>query len=210
MSQYNDYIWSELYNFIGNEYGVAGLMGNLQAESGNIPYRLQGDFSPDYSRSITYTNDVNSGTISRSEFISDSKGYGLAQWTFSTRKDALYDMYVNGGYSSIGDVRLAVDYLIYELSNDYAYIMPTLRNATSIREASDIVLHEFENPQHQEPEVERERARLSTIIYNEQSGGEPWPVPPIPVPPEPPTPTVAGWVYGAVSDLIRRKVIYNH
>jgi hypothetical protein len=88
--------------------------------------------------------------------------------------------------------------------------MPTLRNATSIREASDIVLHEFENPQHQEPEVERERARLSTIIYNEQSGGEPWPVPPIPVPPEPPTPIIAGWVYGAVSDLIRRKVIYNH
>ena len=210
MSEYNDYVWAELYNFIGNEYGVAGLMGNLQAESGIIPYRLQGDFTVDYTKSITYTNAVNNGDITRSEFINDAKGYGLAQWTYYTRKDALYDMYINGSYSSIGDVRLAVDYLIYELSTDYAYIMPTLRNATSIREASDIVLHEFENPQHQEPEVERERARLSTIIYNEQSGGEPWPVPPIPVPPEPPTPIIAGWVYGAVSDLIRRKVMYNH
>jgi len=189
MSEYNDYIWSELYNFIGNEYGVAGVMGNLQAESGNIPFRLQGDFSSNYYKSINYTNNVNSGAITRDEFINDSKGYGLAQWTFPTRKDALYDMYVNGGYSSIGDIRLAVDYLIYELSNDYAYIMPTLRNA--------IVLHEFENPQHQEPEVERERALLSTTIYNEQSGGIPWPTPPIPVPPGPPTPdapTIPYWL----------------
>lgn len=205
MSEYNDYIWSELYNFIGNEYGVAGLMGNLQAESGIIPYRLQGDFSSNYYKSINYTNNVDSGAISRSEFISDQKGYGLAQWTYFTRKDALYDMYINGSYSSIGDVRLAVDYLIYELSNDYSYIMPTLRNATSIREASDIVLHEFENPQHQEPEVEIERARLSTIIYNEQSGGEPWPTPPIPVPPEPPTPdspTIPYWLLFKLKDKI--------
>ena len=49
MSEYNDYIWSEMYNFIGNEYGVAGLMGNLQAESGIIPYRLQGDFTTGYT-----------------------------------------------------------------------------------------------------------------------------------------------------------------
>ena len=43
MSEYNEYIWAELYNVIGNEYGVAALMGNLQAESGVIPYRLEGD-----------------------------------------------------------------------------------------------------------------------------------------------------------------------
>ena len=210
MSEYNDYIWSEMYNFIGNEYGVAGLMGNLQAESGIIPYRLQGDFTPDYTKSITYTNNVNSGVISRSEFINDQQGYGLAQWTYFTRKDALYDMYINGGYSSIGDARLAVDYLKYELQNSYPTVLTTLRNATSIREASDIVLHQFENPQQQGPDVEILREGYSIIIYNEQSGGEPWPVPPIPVPPEPPTPTIAGWIYGAVSDLIRRKVIYNH
>lgn len=205
MSQYNDYIWSELYNFIGNEYGVAGLMGNLQAESGVIPYRLQGDFSSNYYKSINYTNNVDSGAISRSEFINDQQGYGLAQWTYFTRKDALYDMYVNGSYSSIGDVRLAVDYLKYELQNSYPTVLSTLQNATSIREASDIVLHEFENPQHQEPEVERERARLSTIIYNEQSGGIPWPTPPIPVPPEPPTPdspTIPYWLLFKLKDKI--------
>lgn len=210
MSEYNDYIWSEMYNFIGNEYGVAGLMGNLQAESGIIPYRLQGDFTTGYTKSIDYTNKVDNGTITRSEFINDAQGYGLAQWTYYTRKDALYDMYVNGNYNSIGDVRLAVDYLKYELTNSYGSVLTTLRNATSIREASDVVLHQFENPQQQGPDVEIYRAGLSTAIYNEQSGGQPWPTPPIPVPPAPPTPVIANWVYGAVSDLIRRKVIYNH
>lgn len=203
MSEFNDYVWAELYNFIGNEYGVAGLMGNLQAESGVIPFRLQGDFSTNYYKSINYTNNVDSGAISRDEFIHDAQGYGLAQWTYYTRKDALYDMYINGSYTSIGDVRLAVDYLIYELSTDYAYIMPTLRNATSIREASDIVLHEFENPQHQEPEVERIRELLSIAIYNEQSGGTPPPTPPIPVPPEPPTPdapTIPYWMLFKMRD----------
>lgn len=203
MSEFNDYVWAELYNFIGNEYGVAGLMGNLQAESGIIPFRLQGDFSTNYYKSINYTNNVDSGAISRDEFIHDAQGYGLAQWTYYTRKDALYDMYINGSYTSIGDVRLAVDYLIYELSTDYAYIMPTLRNATSIREASDIVLHEFENPEHQEPEVERLRELLSIAIYNEESGGTPPPTPPIPVPPEPPTPdapTIPYWMLFKMRD----------
>lgn len=203
MSEFNDYVWAELYNFIGNEYGVAGLMGNLQAESGVIPFRLQGDFSTNYYKSINYTNNVDSGAISRDEFIHDAQGYGLAQWTYYTRKDALYDMYINGSYSSIGDVRLAVDYLIYELQNSYSYILPTLRNATSIREASDIVLHEFENPEHQEPDVERVRELLSIAIYNEQSGGTPPPTPPIPVPPEPPTPdapTIPYWMLFKMRD----------
>lgn len=203
MSEFNDYVWAELYNFIGNEYGVAGLMGNLQAESGIIPFRLQGDFSTNYYKSINYTNNVDSGAISRDEFIHDAQGYGLAQWTYYTRKDALYDMYINGSYTSIGDVRLAVDYLIYELQNNYSYILPTLRNATSIREASDIVLHEFENPEHQEPEVEQLRELLSIAIYNEESGGTPPPTPPIPVPPEPPTPdapTIPYWMLFKMRD----------
>lgn len=203
MSEYNDYVWAELYNFIGNEYGVAGLMGNLQAESGIIPYRLQGDFSSTYYKSINYTNNVDSGAISRADFISDSKGYGLAQWTFSTRKADLYDMYINGGYSSIGDVTLGVEFLKYELTNSYSSVLTVLRNATSISEASNIVLHQFENPQEQGPAVEAYRLSLSNAIYQEQSGGTPPPTPPIPVPPDPPTPTnpsVPIWLYKKLTE----------
>lgn len=203
MSEFNDYVWAEMYNFIGNEYGVAGLMGNLQAESGIIPYRLQGDFSSNYYKSINYTNNVDSGAITRDEFISDAQGYGLAQWTYSTRKADLYDLWQSGGYSSIGDVRLAVAFLQYELSHSYGSVLNVLRNATSIEEASNAVLHDFENPQQQGPDVELYRAQLSTAIYNEQSGGIPWPIPPIPVPPEPITPdapTIPYWLLFKMRD----------
>lgn len=184
MSNYSDYIWAELYNFIGNEYGTAGLMGNLQAESGLIPYRLQGDFTTGYSTSIRYTNNVDQGIYTQSEFANDSKGYGLAQWTYWSRKDALYNMYVSGGYSSIGDVGLGVAYLISELQSSYSGVLAVLRSATSVRQASDVVLHDFENPASQGPDVEVYRASLGQAIYDQYAGGS---YPP-PIPPEPPTP----------------------
>ena len=182
---FSDYIWAELYNFIGNEYGTAGLMGNLQAESGLIPYRLQGDFTSGYTRSINYTNNVDSGRYTESEFVNDSKGYGLAQWTYYSRKQGLYNMYVSGGYSSIGDVGLACAFLISELNSSYSSVLAVLRSATSVRQASDIVLHQFENPAEQGPAVEAYRESLGLAIYAQYAGG---PYPP-PVPPEPPTPT---------------------
>ena len=186
MSSYEDYAWSTLYNFIGNEYGTAGLMGNLYAESGIIPYRLQGDFTSGYSRSIAYTNNVNSGIYTESQFVTDSKGYGLAQWTYYTRKQGLYNKFVNGGYSSIGDMALGCDYLIDELSSSFSGVLAVLRSATSVREASDIVLHQFENPASQGPEVEAYRASLGLGYYDRYAGGGPTPPP---IPPDPPTPT---------------------
>lgn len=184
MSEYSQYIWDVLYNFIGNEYGTAGLMGNLQAESGLIPYRLQGDFTSGYSTSIRYTNNVNSGLYTENEFVHDSKGYGLAQWTYYSRKQGLYDMFVNGGYSSIGDVGLGCQYLISELSGAYSGVLAVLRSATSVRQASDKVLHDFENPASQGPDVEAYRESLGQAIYDQFAGGS---YPP-PIPPEPPTP----------------------
>lgn len=204
MSGFSDYIWATLYSFIGNEYGTAGLMGNLQAESGMIPYRLQGDFTPGYSTSINYTNNVDSGLYTESEFVHDSKGYGLAQWTYSSRKQNLYNMYVSGGYSSIGDVGLACAFLISELSSSYAGVLSVLRSATSVREASDSVLHDFENPASQGPEVEAYRESLGLAIYAEYAGG---PYPP-PTPPEPPTPTqpsIPYWLLFKLSENGKQK-----
>lgn len=185
MSSYEDYAWATLYNFIGNEYGTAGLMGNLYAESGIIPYRLQGDFTSGYSRSIAYTNNVNSGVYTETQFVNDSKGYGLAQWTYYSRKQALYNKWRSGGYSSIGDMSLGCDFLIDELSTSFTGVLAVLRSATSVREASDIVLHQFENPAQQGPDVEAYRASLGQGYYDRYAGGGPTP----PIPPDPPTPT---------------------
>jgi hypothetical protein len=71
---------------------------------------------------------------------------------------------------SIGNVNLAIQYLMYELTYSYPTVLNTLKNATSIRQASDTVLHDFENPEVQTVEVEIARAELGQSVYNEYSG----------------------------------------
>ena len=200
-----DYLWAVLYNAIGNEYGVAGLMGNLQAESGNISYRLQGDFTNTLYRSINYTNNVDSGLISRNDFINDSQGYGLAQWTYYSRKADYYDYMVSGGYSSIGDVTGAASFLIWELQNNYSSVWSTLQNATSIRQASDAVLYYYENPLTPNPDA---REALSIVIYNESSTGQPVPIPVPPDVPPPTEPTRPMWLFAKMAD--NRKLLLKN
>ena len=174
---YAEDIWLILLATIGNKYGTAGLMGNLRAESGLYPDRVQGDIPySDYSKN--YTALVDGGAISEYDFVYNGPnggGYGLAQWTYYTRKQALYDMWKNsqgqlGAYSSIGDVRLACDYLLYELNTSYSDVMDVLKNATSIREASDIVLHQFENPADQSTSVEELRESLGLEVFETFDG----------------------------------------
>lgn len=157
---------------IKNEYGVAGLMGNLQAESGLYPDRVQGDI-PYSSYSQEYTAKVDSGEISEYDFVHNGPGgggYGLAQWTFYTRKQALYDMYKSGGYPSIGDVNLACAYLLHELKTSYTDVYADLILASSVRYASDSVLHNFEKPADQSEAVEIARCELGIAIYEELTG----------------------------------------
>ncbi len=170
-------IWDYLLDKLGNEYGVAGLMGNLEKESGLYPDRVQGDI-PYSSYSQEYTAKVDSGEISEYDFVHNGPGgggYGLAQWTYSTRKQGLYDMWKSGGYSSIGSLELALDYLWYELNKSYSGVVSVLKSATSVREASDKVLHDFEKPANHEGNTakEEEREALGLAWYNKYSGSAP-------------------------------------
>lgn len=165
------YIWNYFKGKIGNEYGVAGIMGNLQAESNLRPNNLQNSYESSLGYTDTsYTSAVDNGTYSKSSFVYDEAGYGLAQWTYWSRKKALYEMYKSGGYSSIGSIELACDYLWYELQNSYKGVLSVLKSATSIRQASDKVLHDFENPADQSESVEVKRASMGSAIYNELTG----------------------------------------
>ena len=79
MSIYSEYekpIWDALMAEIRNEYGVAGLMGNLYAESSLFPGRVQGDFSPGYANSVQYTQQLNAGQISENDFVYHGPGGG--------------------------------------------------------------------------------------------------------------------------------------
>ena len=170
-----DAIWNYFSSRINNDYGVAGLMGNLWAESGCNPINVQNSSG---WTDEAYTNAVNDGTYTN--FVNDSIGYGIAQWTFSTRKQALYDLKVQMGVS-IGDLNMQMDYLWYELQNNYSSTLTILQNATSIRQASDEVLFHFENPSDQSEAVQLVRFGYSSEMYEHYSGTPPTPpTPPIP------------------------------
>ena len=78
-------IWNFLLSKLNNEYGVAGLMGNLYAESGLRPNNLQNTFEISLGMSdAQYTAAVDNGSYSKEKFARDGAGYGMAQWTFRT------------------------------------------------------------------------------------------------------------------------------
>ena len=146
-----------------NEYGVAGLMGNLQAESGLNPTNLQNSYEKKlgYTDSL-YTEAVDNGSYTN--FAKDSAGYGLAQWTYWTRKQALLE-YAKESGSSIGDLQMQMEFLWKELQGKKA-VLNTLKNATSVKEASDVVLTKFERPADQSDAVKAKRESYGIQFYN--------------------------------------------
>ena len=157
-------IWDYLYSKIENAYGVAGLMGNLYAESGLIPTNMENAYEKKlgYTDS-TYTEAVDSGKYTK--FGTDAVGYGLAQWTYHTRKKALL-AYAQSKKVSIGDLNMQVEFLYKELSENYKGVLNTLKSANSIKMASNKVLTDFERPANQSESVKSLRAKYGQNYYD--------------------------------------------
>ena len=155
-------IWDYLMNKINNPYGVAGLIGNLQAESGLNPRNLQNSCEKKSGYTDqTYTLNVDNGTYTN--FVNDKYGYGIAQWTSAGRKQGLLNSRKN---RSIGDLSVQLEWLYTELSTSYKNVLNGLKNAKSVREASDIVLTKFERPKDQSEAVKIKRASYGQYFYD--------------------------------------------
>ncbi len=161
------YIWDKLYTAIRNPYGVAGLMGNLQAESGMNPENLQNTGERALGMSdAEYTAAVDSGAYTAEQFTDDGFGYGLAQWTYRTRKAALL-RFAKEQDKSIGNLDMQLDFLMDELLGSYSSVWYVLLNATTVREASDAVLLKYERPKNTTEENQQKRAELGQKFYDE-------------------------------------------
>jgi len=168
-------IWDYLINAGLSPAGTAGLMGNLYAESGLIPNRVEmlclkrlkekGKIYTD----ATYTAFVDDGTITKEEFLhplpGKQYGYGLAQWTSPKRKEGLYDL-CRAKKVSIGDETAQVEYLLSELKNSYKTVFNALKTASSVRAASDVVLKKFEMPADTGEAVQKTRYEYSKKYYD--------------------------------------------
>ena len=159
-------IWNFLYEKIGNEYGVASMMGNLQAESNLNPHNMENYYETRLGfTDETYVQAIDNGTYTKEQFIYDGCGSFLAQWTYWSRKKALYE-YAKSKMVSIGDLEIQLEFLYQELSTSYKSVLSTLKNAASILEASNAILFKFENPADQSVRVQNYRASLGQKFYD--------------------------------------------
>ena len=157
-------IWSFLKAQGLTDAGAAGLMGNLYAESGLRPNNLQNSYEGKLGMAdAEYTERVDSGSYTN--FAHDCAGYGLAQWTYHTRKANLHKFAKDAG-KSIGDLEMQLGFLMKELSTSYKTVLATLKTATSVRAASDAVLLQFERPADQSEAVKAKRARYGQKYFD--------------------------------------------
>lgn len=157
-------IWDFLLKEIGNKYGVAGLMGNLYAESGLNPKNLQNNGNNKLSlNDDEFTTRLDNGTYTKETFIRDGYGYGLAQWTYWSRKQNFYEYMVSRNVS-FGCCKTQLEFLLKEIKG-YKNVYTTLQNATSVRQSSDVVLLEYERPADQSENVQVKRANFGQTYY---------------------------------------------
>ena len=139
-------------------------MGNLYAESGLSPTNLQNSYNTKLNLSDSlYTQCVDNGSYTN--FVNDSAGYGLAQWTYWSRKQNLLN-FAKSYNTSIGDLNMQLNFLYEELSQNFSSVLAVLKNASSVEEASNSVLLKFERPADQSVSAQNKRAEFGKTFYN--------------------------------------------
>lgn len=124
--------------------GMCAILANVQAESVFDPTNLED--TANYKLGVsdaTYTKQVDDGTYTR--FVNDGYGYGLAQWTFWSRKQKFYN-YAKSRGKSIGDLKLQTDFLFYEIKSDFNGIWQMLLTSHDLYACTKELLYKWENP----------------------------------------------------------------
>ncbi len=153
-----------------NNYGACGLLANIKEESNFKSDNLQNTGNKKLGMTdAEYTKAVDDGTYTRDQFRKDKQGYGLCQWTYHTRKAALYDFAKKQG-KSIGDELMQAEFLVYELKTSYKSVWKILCNAKSVREATEAVMLKFERPKNQSQSAINGRVKNGETIYSELCG----------------------------------------
>ena len=162
-------MWDYLIKRGFSKAGVAGIIGNMDCESGLRPNNLQ-DI---YNRSLglsdeEYVQKVDNGTYSN--FVYDQAGFGLAQWTYSSRKSNLLK-FCKQKKQSIGDLTTQLDFFEQELRQSFPGVYKKLITTDSVREASNAMLYNYEAPAAASSK-EEQRYQTSLKYYNRYAKGE--------------------------------------
>lgn len=128
-----------------SDNGIAGVMSNINFESGFLSTNLENKYEQILGyNDQSYTTAVDNGSYNN--FVNDSAGYGLCQWTYYTRKAALLNSAKSNGVS-IGDVGNQISFLFRELKNGYSGLYNAIMSGSeSVDSIASNFCHNFENP----------------------------------------------------------------
>lgn len=142
------------------EQAAAGVMGNIQQESGFRTNNVQDGMG--YSDS-DYTNAITSGKMSKSEFSNDGRGYGLCQWTYHSRKAALYDYC---GASQIANATKQLEFMIKEMKSYFGSSYNDFIKSTSVDWAAREFHKVYESSADDEVGIQK-RINYANNIYQD-------------------------------------------
>ena len=148
--------------------GSLALMGNWQCESGLESCRVQGDFQSDRLKSKDYASRIDNGRVSDEEWCRDGKGWGLAQWTFYTRKAALLQFCRRRGVP-VANEAAQVDFAISELQTQYKAVWEDLTTCgeEDLYKVVELVCVKYEAPAFNNVQ---ERANAAVTLRQQLQG----------------------------------------
>lgn len=141
---------------------VAGFLGNWFVETTDFnPMKVQqpNKKKPPFTKEecLKYTQEADNGepsSLFKKDFVHDDIGYGLAQWTYHTRKQKLKDTAkkLNG---SVGDLEVQLSFVKWELFNpskgadgtdsDTTHMIgKKLEKCTTIKDAATLIARKYE------------------------------------------------------------------
>ena len=110
-----------------------------------------------------YTAAVDSGEYQN--FAMDKARYGLCQWTYWKRKEGLYN-FSKETNRSVGDIMLQLDFLWKEMQSDYPSLLTALSVASSVQDAANAFLFQFEKPTDVGKTVQKKRAEYGQKYFD--------------------------------------------
>ncbi len=134
---------------------AAGIVGNMIAESGVEPQRLQGTAS---------------GTITpAAQARGSSLGWGLVQWTPAKK---IID---SVGVDKADDMGVQLDFLYKQLEGQVSEYNEKaagdqLKQTTTVEDAAKIFMTEYERPKDQSASAQEKRASLARGVFDKYSG----------------------------------------
>ena len=148
-----------------NVAAACGVMANLYSESAFIPTNLENLYESKLGyNDLSYTYAVDSGKYTN--FVRDTAGYGLCQWTYWTRKQELLNFAKKSG-TSIGDLNMQLNFMKKEITGTSTdkYARAAQNTADGAYKVGYYYCENYERPAQKKDEKSVSRGNLAKNTY---------------------------------------------